>query len=390
MRASFLARVAAAAAGVTVGLAGLVFLTAPAGAAQVAGSVAVTREAAARPAASSYKAAGALAGVGAVSASNAWAVGYAGSGLDPKMLMVHWDGLAWTRVTSPKILDGTAGRLTAITVVSAKDAWAVGTAGGGFGHALILHWNGTAWSQVSSVAGIGGQLYGVTATASSGWAVGVNLTETSIAPLVLRWNGKGWSRTSTKLNTSTQGESVLNGVAVTGAKTAWAVGYSSQGLPTAVLARWNGSTWTTDTSFPFSSGGGRSLYGVATGPGGTAFAVGSGEAGSSTSGISVPLSVRWTGKAWVNATVSSPKNSQFSAVAFAPGGTGWATGDKAAGTAVSGLIWRWTGKTWASAAVPSGTGGLNGLGFATAANGWAVGTTGTDTVIIHWNGHTWS
>jgi hypothetical protein len=378
MRARLLARVAAAAVGITVGLAGLSFLPTQAGAA-------------ARPAAATYSAAGALYGVATASASNAWAVGYAGSESARKLLMLHWNGKSWARVTSPKILDGTAGALSAITVVSAKDAWAVGTTGGGFGHALLLHWNGKAWSQVTNVAAISGALYGVTATASSGWAVGVNLTSTVIAPLVLHWNGKAWSRTSTRLNPNTQGESILTGVAVTAAKTAWAVGYTSQGIPTAVLARWNGSTWTTDTSNPFNGAVERSLYGVATGPGGTAFAVGSGETGSFGNGTSVPISMRWTGKTWQKAAVSAPKNSQFTAVAFAPGGIGWATGYKyASATATSGLIWRWTGKTWAGVAIPGGTSQLSGLGFAAAGNGWAVGAEGKDTLILHWNGHSWS
>jgi len=391
MRACLLAKLAAAAAGVTVGLAGLSFLPAQAGAAQLATAAATTRETTARPAAATYRAAGALDGVAAASASSAWAVGYAGSESDRKLLMLHWNGKSWTRVTSPKILDGTAGALSAITVDSAKDAWAVGTTGSGFGHALLLHWNGVAWSQVTNVAGIGGGLYGVTATASSGWAVGVNLTSTVIAPLVLHWNGKAWSRASTKLNPSTQGESILTGVAVTGAKTAWAVGYTSQGIPNAVLARWNGSTWSTDTSFPFNGPSQRSLYGVATGPGGTAFAVGSGETGSFGNGSSVPISMRWNGKTWQNAAVTASKNSQFSAVAFAPGGTGWATGYKyTSATATSGLIWRWTGKNWASVAVPGGASQLSGLGFAAAGNGWAVGASGTDTLILHWNGHSWS
>ena len=378
MRARLLARVTAAAAGVTVVLAGLSVLPAQAGTAV-------------GPAATAYKAAGALYGVGTASADNAWAVGYAGSESARKLLMVHWNGKAWTRVTSPKILDGTAGTLSAITVVSAKDAWAAGTTGGGFGHALLLHWNGKAWSQVANVAGISGALYGVTATASSGWAVGVNLTATVIAPLVLHWNGKAWSRASTKLNPSTQGESILTGAAVTAAKTAWAVGYTSQGIPTAVLARWNGSTWTTDTANPFNGAVERSLYGVATGPGGIALAVGMGETGSFGNGTSVPISMRWTGKAWVKAAVSSaPKNSQFSAVAFAPGGTGWATGYKYTTTGTTGLIWRWTGTKWASVPVLGGAYQLNGLGFAAAGNGWAVGASDVDTLIMHWNGHSWS
>jgi hypothetical protein len=390
MRASILARVATVVAGVMVALGGLSFLPAKAGAAQAGVAAAITRSAAARPAATKYTAAGALSGVAAASASNAWAVGHAGSGSAPKVLMLHWNGTSWTRVTSPRILDGTAGTLSAITVVSAKDAWAVGSTGGGFGHVLLLHWNGTAWIQVTSAATIGGALYGVTATASSGWSVGVNLTATTIAPLVLRWNGKAWSRASTKLNPGTQGESILTGVAVTAARTAWAVGLTSQGIPTPVLARWNGSTWSTDTSFPL-KGIQRLLEGVATGPGGTAIAVGSGETGPIGDGTAVPLSMRWTGKTWRNAPVSAPKNSGFSSVAFAPGGAAWATGYRyTSASATSALMWRWTGRTWASVTVPGGTYRLNGLGFAAAGNGWAVGARGADTLILHWNGHSWS
>ena len=390
MRTSLLAKVAAAAAGATFGLAGLTVLPATAGAAQAGLASATTRPAAARPAATSYSAAGALNGVAAASAGNAWAVGYAGPESAPKVLMLHWNGTSWTRVTSPKILDGTAGALSAVTVVSAKDAWAVGTTGGGFGHALLLHWNGTTWSQVTSVAKIGGELYGVTATVSGGWSVGVILSPTSIGPLVLHWNGKAWSRASTNLNPSTQGESVLTGVAVTAAKTAWAVGYTSQGIPTPVLARWNGSTWSTDTSFPL-NGIQRSFDGAAAGPGGTAFAVGTGETGPFGNGTSVPISMRWTGKTWQKATVSAPKNSGFSSVAFAPGGAAWATGFwYTSVSATSALLWRWTGKTWASVTIPGGTSDLSGLGFAAAGNGWAVGAAGADTLILHWNGHSWS
>ena len=379
MRAGVLARIAAAATGVAVGLAALAFSPARAGAAQAA--VPVT----------GYRTAGALSGVAAVSAGNAWAVGYAGSESARKVLLVHWNGRSWTRVTSPKILNGTAGALSAVTVVSAHDAWAVGTVGGGLGHALILHWNGKAWSQATGVPVIGGALYGVTATVTGAWAVGVNLGQTVVAPLLLHWNGKAWSRASIKLNPASQSESILTGVAVTAAKTAWAVGYTSQGIPNSMLVRWNGKTWSTGTSFPV-SGIQRSLEGVATGPRGTAFAVGNGETGPfGGPGTSIPLSMRWNGKTWLKTTVSVPKNSGLNSVTFAPGGTAWATGyHYTSASATSALIARWNGKTWASVKVPGGSYDLAGLGFAAAGNGWAVGARGADTLILHWNGHSWS
>jgi hypothetical protein len=374
-----LARVAAVAVGVAV--AGLSVLPATA--------QATPARPEATTAASGYRTVGALSGVATVSASNAWAVGYTGSQSQSKPLMLHWNGKSWKRVTSPKILDGTAGSLSAITVVSARDAWAVGTTGSSFGHALMLHWNGKAWSQVTSVAGISGELAAVTATANSGWAVGTVLTPSVIAPLFLHWNGKTWSRVASGLNPASQGESFMQGVAVTAAKTAWAVGTTSQGIPTPVLGRWNGSTWRTDTSYPLKIGEG-SFAGLAAGPGGTAFVVGNGEPGFFKPPVA--LSMRWTGKAWQGAPVSgAPKNSGLDSVAYAPGGTAWAAGYKyTSATGTGALLYRWTGKTWVSVALSGGASRLNGLGFAAAGNGWAVGGKGADTLILHWNGKAWN
>src|SRR5580658_4506717 len=93
-----------------------------------------TRPPAPGTAATSYSTAGQLVGVAAVSPSSAWAVGSAGDSAQT-VLMLHWNGNAWSRVTSPAVLNGRAGHLSAITVVSATDAWAVGaTVSGGKNH----------------------------------------------------------------------------------------------------------------------------------------------------------------------------------------------------------------------------------------------------------------
>jgi hypothetical protein len=119
-----------------------------------------------------YQTHGALLGAAAASNSSAWAVGHAGTITSAKVLMLHWNGSKWSRVTKPAALAG-AGQLTAIMVVSASDAWAVGFTGTPTSQrTLLLHWNGTAWSQVTSAAPIAGALNAVTATATSGWAVG--------------------------------------------------------------------------------------------------------------------------------------------------------------------------------------------------------------------------
>src|SRR5439155_2541866 len=114
-----------------------------------------------------------LRGVGVVSANDVWAVGdYAGS-----TLTMHWDGTAWSVVPSPNpgtILNG----LKAVAVVSANDVWAVGdyfTADYETTKTLVEHWDGTAWSIVSSPSpsATTSTLNGVAAvSANDVWAVG--------------------------------------------------------------------------------------------------------------------------------------------------------------------------------------------------------------------------
>jgi hypothetical protein len=390
MRVSWPAGLAISVAGAALFLAAIV-----AGPAQATGATGMGAAAAGRQTATSYSTAGRLTGVAAASATNAWAVGAAGSYASATVLMLHWNGKAWSRVTSPKVLDGTAGELSAITVVSATDAWAVGVTGvvgSGKDHTLLLHWNGKAWSQVTSPAPVtGGNLNAVTATAKSGWAVGyVNTNPATPAccagtPLIFRLTGSKWSRASEKLGDG----AALNGVAVTAAKTAWAIGMPIA-MITGALARWNGSTWRWVGSYPV-QGAYQPLEGIAAGPGGTAFAV-----GDDNNLPGPPISMRWTGKAWQKVTVKVPAESQLNAVTFAPGGTAWAAGTIGSGAADA-LIVRWSGKAWTRVASPSPGRGvaLSGLGFATAGNGWAVGAAaaGSDTsttVILHWNGKTWS
>jgi hypothetical protein len=369
-----------AATGIWAGLAGLA-----GGPAHAAGTVAAgpagSRPAAARPAGRQYSTPGRLAGVAAASAANAWAVGYAGTLSGSKVLMLHWNGAKWSRVTGPKALTG-AGALTAITVVSAKDAWAVGYTGTyASDHTLLLHWNGRTWSQVTSPRPIGGGLTAVTATASGGWAVGdLHPGGASYSPLILRLTGTTWSRPKTTYGTHADDDVTLDGVGVTSAGTAWAAGGTQE---TGGLARWNGSAWTSEYSlFPLPNA--YNFDALAAGPGGTVFVVGLEWAASSPG----PFSARLTGTSWKKVPVSAPSNAQLNAVTFAPGGAAWAAG--AAGSRT--LVVKWTGSAWARITSPSpgSPSAVGGLGFSAANDGWAVGASGPDTLILHWNGKTWS
>jgi hypothetical protein len=346
----------------------------PAGIAGPAGAARVP-QVPVRPAAAAFSLRGGLNGVAAVSSTSAWAVGYAGKASAPRILLLRWNGTAWSRVTSPSVLTA-PGELSAVTAVTAKSAWAVGYAGTSTRQrTLLLHWNGTAWSRVTSPAPIPGALNAVTATAAGGWAVGdVHPGGAAYSPLILRLARTAWSRPATTYGTHAGDDVILDGVALTTGNTAWAIGNTQA---TSALARWNGSTWKSAYAlFPLPA-----VYlfdGIATGPRGTAFMVGSRFSGTS----QVPFSAKLAGKQWRKVTVRAPAGAALRAVAFAPGGTAWAAGTRA-------LILRWTGKAWARMGSPGAGTAVSGLGFSAASYGWAVGTRGSAALILHWNGSTW-
>jgi len=343
----------------------------------------------AAPSGTGYVTGGQLLGVGTAGPASAWAVGYTGTATTPKTLMLHWNGSAWSKVTAPAVLNGSPGQLSGITVVSAKDAWAVGFTGAyPDQRPLLLHWNGSAWSAVPSPKPIVGALSAVTATASGGWAVGAT-SQGNGEPLILRLKGTAWSQVSAP---SDPEGATLGSVAITGANTAWAAGDGNlEARITGRLARWNGTSWSWVTSFPI-LGVYHYLTGLAAGPEGTAWAV-----GEDLSASTVPLSMRLTGSAWVKAAVSLSQ-AATNGVTVAPGGTAWLFGSasETAGGRTATVIARWTGRAWQRVSTPSPTSDaeVSGSAFATAGNGWAVGasnlSSSPNTLILHWNGSAWS
>jgi hypothetical protein len=91
-----------------------------------------------------------LSSVTVVSANDIWAVGNSGINTT-STLTEHWDGIGWSLVTSPNV--GVAQNLLqGVTAAAPNDVWAVGeyASSYSFAETLIEHWNGSAWSVVSS------------------------------------------------------------------------------------------------------------------------------------------------------------------------------------------------------------------------------------------------
>ena len=163
-----------------------------------------------------------LSRVTCTSASNCWAVGdYYNFSIIRNQphhtLIEHWNGAAWSIVTSPNASD-TFNTLSDVTCTSASDCWAIGAA-------LIEHWNGIAWSIVNwPGATHDDDLHDVTcASASDCWAVGSSFNGDAWETLTAHWNGTRWSIASSPNNATV--ENYLNGVTCASASDCWAVGY---------------------------------------------------------------------------------------------------------------------------------------------------------------------
>ena len=150
-----------------------------------------------------------LNGVAAISATDVWAVGYYinGTGVN-QTLVEHWNGSAWSVVPSPNVGTTYDNYLKGVAAVSATNVWAVGYYYNGTVYQTLMeHWNGSAWSVVSSPnAGTSYDNYltGVGAVSSTDvWAVGSYFNFSQQQTLVERYNPCSSTATPTRSPTGT-------------------------------------------------------------------------------------------------------------------------------------------------------------------------------------------
>lgn len=270
--------------------------------------------------------------VTALSATDVWAVGsFRDASFVDQTLIEHWDGTSWQIVTSPKAPNLADAYLTAVAASSATDVWAVGFAyllKTGFYHTLIEHWNGTTWQRVHSPSASGtlaNYLYGVTAISQNdAWATGYQYTTANTyVTLTEQWNGHTW--TVVPGPSSGSAADYLYGTASvpgTNGNQVWAVG--NYGSAKGMAPQWNGSNWNwVYTPVP---GSNSYLYGVTAVSTSDAWAVG--KYNPSSFSFSV-LIEHWDGLNW-NIIAHTPQvglNDSLAAVASVPGTRNvWAVG----------------------------------------------------------------
>jgi hypothetical protein len=198
--------------------------------------------------------------VGAISATDAWAVGYQNDNNlnDSRTLTMHWDGSSWKVVPSPNpgstpaCQHSNSGNvLNAVAAVSSNDVWAVGLAfpcNAGL-RPLILHWDGTKWKSVASPklnTNDNSSLNGVLAFASDNvYAVGYTpATNGAVLTLIEHWNGTAWSIVPSP-NRSPTGN-ILTAVTANSPTDIWAVGDSvdaPSGSVQTLIEHFDGTRW---------------------------------------------------------------------------------------------------------------------------------------------------
>ncbi len=177
-----------------------------------------------------------------VAVNDVWAVGYFIQGETHRTHIQHWDGNAWSVVSSPNVGSG-GNSLAAIDSLSASSIWAVGSYADGGSRTLILRWDGNAWSVVSSPnpGASSNYLSDVKAiSATDVWAVGTYDATPFKQSLTLHWTGAAWS----VVDTPTTIDNSLAALSVVSANDIWAVGGGAAGKEMySHTLHWNGSTW---------------------------------------------------------------------------------------------------------------------------------------------------
>ncbi|MEU9111299.1 hypothetical protein AB0D04_05735 [Streptomyces sp. NPDC048483] len=218
------------------------------------------------------------------------------------------------------------------------------------------------------------------------WAVGYRLNSaTSLKAIALRWDGKTWTQESTLPDNS-----FPQALAVRSAGDIWAVGSAS--------AHWDGTKW---TAYPLDNDPAGHVVpdAVTTTSDGKAWTVGRAMGRSIKDGV--PAIQSWDGKAWHRQSLPDVGKGELSGITAVAPNDIWAVGAAYAAdenAKQSALLLHFDGKNWQRMTAPGPGTTHNWLGAVTALSAndiWAVGgsttTGGTERPLaVHWDGSAWS
>lgn len=163
-------------------------------------------------------------GVSGSGPDDVWLAGRCTGQQNYELLLMHWDGHAWTK----KRGFGQPGYtgLESVEVLSPTDAWAAGwlnDPGSGTSRGLLLHWNGRHWTDSYVKKLHGAYLHGVSAaSAASVWTAG----SASGKPVSAHWDGHTW--TTVQPRSPGSEANILLAVSADSETDAWAVGFREE------------------------------------------------------------------------------------------------------------------------------------------------------------------
>jgi hypothetical protein len=303
-----------------------------------------------------------------------------------------WNGSSWSIQTTPNPPGASGIRLWDVSCSAASACTAVGEYQPVVGQILPLamRWDGTSWTIQSVPAPAGGSfvfLRGIScASATSCVAVGQYNNASGQLTFAVHWNGTSWSiQTSPNPPGSTQ--SKFEDVSCTAANACTAVGQAVSGGTLLSLAeRWNGTTWTIQTTPNPAGGLGVNLTDVSCISATTCTAAGF--YGTST-GDTLTLAERWNGTSWAIQSTPNPtgaKTSRLRGISCTATNACSAVGETItpSGTPVTTLAQTWNGSTWLlESSANHGSSNLTSVSCASATSCAAVGT-GTNILLGEW------
>lgn len=284
---------------------------------------------------------------------------YVNSGGTRLPLAERWNGTSWTAQTPPNPTGAGFSFLSSVSCTSGTACTAAGEYYDGTTmRPLAESWNGTSWVQQTTPSLVGAanvRLRAISCTSSAACtAVGKYESGSSTLTLAMRWNGSSWTIQSTP-NPTGSTYNTLNGVSCTSSTACTAVGRyeTSSGEYKTLAEFWNGSTWAIQSSATTAG----LLEDISCTSSTACTAVG----GSFVSGIPErALIERWNGTSWAIQTNAEPAGSEagelhgvscVSATSCTTVGSYYYAG----GTSAP-LIERWNGSAWSAMAAPNPTG----------------------------------
>lgn len=315
----------------------------------------------------------ALNSVAAVSATDAWAVGFESS----KALVEHWNGAKWAIVTAPGVVGDNLENVTAPSVSN------VTILGINHGALVVLHYNGESWTRTMPPMPLNsnGQVDNPAAmTALSATDVWIN-----VIGAVDHWNGKSWKgiRVDTSETDPSCGVSIGGIHAISDTDVWFTTNQQCNSDSTTVvgnLDQWNGTRVISRgaPTAPDQDAALTPLYGVAS-TGSDVWTVGVWDENSTLHG---PLAGYWNGSKWASPTPNYyPTPHEFTAVAAASPTSVWAIGSRTDTNGTFNLLEYWNGSAWTEWGGPNPTDDNQLEAVAAVPHStqfWAVGTTGTD------------